>query len=573
MMMPRIHAASEQAIPSSRVSCRRLSAIAVATLPLLLSATTPLLVGANFDSRQSSLQRTRRRHHRRRHRQRSFLPRRIVSEQPFGSLYGSGFHNRGSAGGDQFVDDVPLVMWLDHQHSYDPNDGRDVDDDGSPQHSLRRYALVAASLSGGALVAAADPDATTSTPAAALVNNDTDFPGTFITEEITMNPSAPPTTSLPITNLGSSTTVTTAQHQQQIMERLTSLSAQRLIRLARTGSALLVPFVCALFGVRRESSASTSPLMSFGSIYIWSLIGSSVGFYVFLYFISVGYALGIGLPILVTTIAHVRYRTTTTGLRSITEALPLVQAGLVLLWSLRLTVFLLWREHCNWPALHAKIVRVNRHQQSTLRLWQKLTCWTVYSFLYVCLLSPCWARLEQQPSHHQGLLSGSSTIEWVLLIGIALQIVGLSLETIADWQKSAFKKRHHRQSWCRIGVWQHLPHPNYLGEWLFWCGTYLGGSSPCSNLDRSMRLVGLGFISIVLHGAASTLQSKQSIKYGAPYDAFRASHTVFGPKLLWHNKRTTSGSSSIVDVDAETMPSLDVRDTTTTTKSGEVLTP
>ena len=48
----------------------------------------------------------------------------------------------------------------------------------------------------------------------------------------------------------------------------------------------------AVFGVKQ------SP-MSFGSLYALALVGSSVGFYLFLYFISIGYALGIALPLAV----------------------------------------------------------------------------------------------------------------------------------------------------------------------------------------------------------------------------------------------------------------------------------
>jgi steroid 5-alpha reductase family enzyme len=442
--------------------------------------------------------------------------------------------------------------------------------------------LVAASIRGGALVSVTeDHDAILEESSDGSAANDSYFPPTIVqtTEESSSSPAILLPAGLDMTELaGSSTTAAAAYRHGEVQEQLRVFS-QRLTQLGDRGLAVLVPLLCALFGVRHSSSSSLSSssggLMNFWSIYIWSLIGSSVGFYVFLYFISVGYALGIGLPILITTMAHIRYyyRTTMTtrttiGLGAILDdymTMTLVHAGLVLLWSARLVVFLLWREYANWPALHAKIVQVNRHQRQTFRTWQKLACWTVYSFLYVCLVSPCWTRLEQAAAPPLGMSSTTMRL-WISRIGIVLQAVGLSLETVADWQKSAYKKQPgKRQSWCRVGVWQHWPHPNYLGEWLFWCGTYLAGGSPRSHFERAMQIIGLVFISIVLHGAATTLRARQSIKYGAPYDAFRASHTIFGPKLQWPKWRSntrgdnaagSTNNDAIDSVDPTAMPSL-----------------
>ena len=60
--------------------------------------------------------------------------------------------------------------------------------------------------------------------------------------------------------------------------------------------------------------------------------------------------------------------------------------------------------------------------------------------------------------------------------GISMQIGGLILESLADYQKGRFKRMEgNRNRWCNVGLWKHFTHPNYLGEVIFWVGTFTGG--------------------------------------------------------------------------------------------------
>ena len=162
----------------------------------------------------------------------------------------------------------------------------------------------------------------------------------------------------------------------------------------------------------------------------------------------------------------------------------------------------------------------------------KILCWFVYSFFYVALMASCWSRLSQNSSP-------SSSSSWGLLgyTGLTLQVVGLSLETIADLQKNYFKSRN-RHSWCNVGVWKHSTHPNYLGEGIFWWGTYLahGFHSP---LPSALATIGLALILYVLKGSAKSLSSKQKEKYGQEVDfyQFQRTHNVFGPKQMWSRQQ------------------------------------
>jgi len=303
------------------------------------------------------------------------------------------------------------------------------------------------------------------------------------------------------------------------------------------------PTLAILFG-----TAALTPTISFRSLYALALLGSSVGFYIFLYFISIGYAFGIGLPMAVAL------------LKSNFRSLPrdtVLHASLIVLWSIRAGTFYLWREYKSWPALHEKVLQVQRTKSPPLLV--KLLCWIVYSFLYVCMISPAWFRLMMMtpttPSAPK-VSAGRSHVTTMKRrsfysgLGIVFQIVGLLVESIADWQKSAFKASSfvspspvdgdlltisRRNHWCHVGLWRFSTYPNYAGEWLFWLGTLIGGVPAVSPLQRYpiqwlMMFSGFIFISVVLKGAMSFLSQKQWLKYGDNPDfvAFQKHFGVFG---------------------------------------------
>lgn len=213
----------------------------------------------------------------------------------------------------------------------------------------------------------------------------------------------------------------------------------------------------------------------------------------------------------------------------------MLHSSITILWGIRLFSFLAIREYVTWPALHQKVIEVQAKMK--IPLASKILCWFVYSFFYLALVASCWSRLLQ--------MNLSSSPTWGILgyAGLSLQVVGLLLETIADLQKSSFKS-HNRHSWCNVGVWKYSTHPNYLGEGVFWWGTYLahGFYSP---LASALATVGLVFILSVLKGSAKSLSSKQKEKYGQDMDfyQFQRTHNVFGPKQLWSRRQVVSEDS------------------------------
>lgn len=244
-------------------------------------------------------------------------------------------------------------------------------------------------------------------------------------------------------------------------------------------------------------------------VYALALLGSCSGFHLFLYFITVGYSFGITLPVLVGLYVYAK---------SPVQNLTTLHSLLTILWGIRSASFFLYREYVNWPQLHDKVVEVNQ----MARLSSKFFCWLVYSFFYATMASPCLFRLKSQATWGT---SGK--------IALGLQGTGLVLESIADYQKSAFKALPgNRNQWCNVGLFKVSSFPNYLGEIMFWYGTYVGGWAGYETPQEVLvATIGIFFISIVIKGAVTSLGAKQLRKYGAraDYCEFRRTHTMLGP--------------------------------------------
>jgi len=59
-------------------------------------------------------------------------------------------------------------------------------------------------------------------------------------------------------------------------------------------------------------------------------------------------------------------------------------------------------------------------------------------------------------------------------LGLTVALIGISGETLADYQMTTFKKENHRANTvCREGLWKYSRHPNYFFEMIIWIGLFL----------------------------------------------------------------------------------------------------
>lgn len=70
------------------------------------------------------------------------------------------------------------------------------------------------------------------------------------------------------------------------------------------------------------------------------------------------------------------------------------------------------------------------------------------------------------------IASESGVVENIYFyIGLLIYIVGISIEIIADKQKTKFRSlEKNKDTFITSGLWSKSRHPNYLGEILLWFG-------------------------------------------------------------------------------------------------------
>jgi len=122
----------------------------------------------------------------------------------------------------------------------------------------------------------------------------------------------------------------------------------------------------------------------------------------------------------------------------------------------------------------------------------------------------------------------------VIVFGLVAQFAGAVVEAVADHQKYTFKATTlGKTRWCDTGLYAKCRHPNYLGEIVFWIGTYVAGAP--AMLTRPVTFVpasvGLFFIVMLMFGAAKRGDKKQATKYAdnAEYKAWAESSCSLFP--------------------------------------------
>ncbi len=243
-----------------------------------------------------------------------------------------------------------------------------------------------------------------------------------------------------------------------------------------------------------------------GSIYIEMLLLFclalailTIGFYRFLYFISIGYAFLIVAMAVITPLRYIENLSLASALQNL----------FLVLWGLRLGIYLVRRE---FQAAYRKR-NTETHQSFAGIPWRvKTIVWVSVSLLYVLMFSPSLFLLTGTPA----------TSSWILPLsqgaGLLLMGGGLILESIADKQKSNFKTQFPKQ-YCDVGLYRWVRCPNYLGEIMFWVGNWVIGILFYTTAMKWVgSLVGMVCIVLIMMGATKRLEKAQDERYGSQPD-------------------------------------------------------
>lgn len=135
--------------------------------------------------------------------------------------------------------------------------------------------------------------------------------------------------------------------------------------------------------------------------------------------------------------------------------------ALILIWALRLTIYLIIRSNNDYTE--------NRYAKKTS--WGKF--WRLRSYFQIYFVN---ALLMFAVSYPLMLFEDHSYNPLSLLdfAGLLLWIIGILFESIADYQKAQFKSNpENKDKIMTEGLWRYSRHPNYFGEYCIWWGIFL----------------------------------------------------------------------------------------------------
>ncbi len=235
-------------------------------------------------------------------------------------------------------------------------------------------------------------------------------------------------------------------------------------------------------------------------LFIVALLLSSVGFKKFVYFLSIGYGFavaGIGIALIVMSFIPGFYKGNMNWV-------AYILCILLILYGCRLSGFLLAREIKS--ASYRKKVFENAETGSTKKMpfFVLFSIWIIVGILYVQETSPIFYRLY----------NGKGDELLFPLIGAGIMFIALLIETIADYQKSAAKKKNPK-TFVSNGLYKFVRCPNYLGEILFWTGVLVSGVNVISGWAQWIMVI-LGYVLIVyvMVSGAKRLEIRQDKSYG-----------------------------------------------------------
>ena len=126
----------------------------------------------------------------------------------------------------------------------------------------------------------------------------------------------------------------------------------------------------------------------------------------------------------------------------------------VSVWAVRLGSFLFMRIHKAGEDRRFRLIKPN--------FTRFLMTWTLQGmWVSMCLLCVLTAL-----SSYNGIILNN-----IFFVGLFVFFLGFSIEVIADYQKTVFRKDvRNKDKFITTGLWSLSRHPNYLGEILLWSG-------------------------------------------------------------------------------------------------------
>lgn len=231
--------------------------------------------------------------------------------------------------------------------------------------------------------------------------------------------------------------------------------------------------------------------LTFWLLFAAAMLISSIGFYKYVYFISLGYGFSIaGLGALMMILFR---ETLSIG--------TVIACILFIIYGIRLGGYLLIRELKS--AAYRNTMKTEIKDGKTIGFGVKCAIWVTCGALYVTQVLPVFYRL----------LNERKTDGWCIA-GIIIMAFGIVFESVADMQKNNAKKKNPKR-FCDTGLYKIVRCPNYLGEMIFWTGVLISGANTLTGVGQwVLALIGYIGIIFVMFSGARRLELRQNKNYG-----------------------------------------------------------
>ena len=223
-----------------------------------------------------------------------------------------------------------------------------------------------------------------------------------------------------------------------------------------------------------------------------ALLVSSIGFKKYVWFISLGYGFSVAAISAIVLCVYIRTM----------SVMAILTAVLLFIYGARLGGYLLYRE-LKSKAYNSKM-KAEIKSGKGMPFGVKCCIWISAALLYACQTCPLLFRA-------QNILSGNDA---VIIVGTSISLLGFIIEALADYQKSAAKKKNPKR-FVDTGLYRIVRCPNYFGELLIWTGVFVGGITVYTNAFHWIAAI-VGYLGIVyvMFSGARRLEERQTRTYG-----------------------------------------------------------
>ena len=198
-------------------------------------------------------------------------------------------------------------------------------------------------------------------------------------------------------------------------------------------------------------------------------------------------------------------------IKSSRSILHLLLLFMILIWSLRLGIYLLIRIN--------KIGKDKRFDNIRDRFFKFLGFWIVQGFTVWFVLINSILYFDSSPR-----------VNGLIVFGIIIWILGLLIEGIADHQKFVFKNNlRNKNNFIQSGLWRYSRHPNYFGEFLMWLGIYLLTIDALDLTNKLISLISPFYLLIILIFVSGIpiLERSYEKRYGREWKDYKDRTSMF----------------------------------------------